>query len=260
MDFGLTGKTAVVAAASRGLGYAIAHRLAAEGCVVEICSRSADAISEAAQRIQAETGASVVGSPVDVADGEALPTWIGEAAERLGGVDIAIPNGGGPPASDFTSTMPADWDSAYALTLRSALMFAHSVHPHLQTSHGSMLFLTSTSVLEPNSNIALSGIFRAGVQTLAKTLAGEWAPEIRVNHLVPGRIATERVESLDRRIADREGIAPEAARALAEGSIPLGRYGEPSDFASAAAFLVSPAAAYITGATLVVDGGALRTV
>lgn len=250
----------MVAAASDGLGRAIAVALANEGCVVEICSRSSERVSEAAQEIAAETGAQVTGYQVDVSDADAVRSWVDAAAGRNDGLDIVIPNGGGPPAGAFGGTEPQDWDAAYRLTLKSALMFASASHPHI-ASGGSMLFLTSTSSKEPIPAISLSGVFRSGVATLAKTLSLEWARDgIRVNHLIPGRIATARVEHLDTVAARTSNESLEAVRAASEASIPLGRYGEPSEFAAAAAFLVSPAASYITGATLQVDGGSLRSV
>ena len=153
-----------------------------------------------------------------------------------------------------------EWDAGYALTLRSAMAFAHAAKPYLG-ENGSMLFLTSSSVKEPIATLALSNIFRAGVAALAKTLASEWAGEgIRVNQLIPGRIATERLDELDAYTADEGDTTIEQVRTRMRSAIPLGRYGVPEEFANAAVFLVSPAASFITGATLVVDGGALRSI
>lgn len=253
---GLGGKRALVAAASRGLGFAIAEELTHAGCLVEICSRDQATIDRAARQI----GGEVRGSAVDVTDESAVREWVAAATDRMGGLDIVVPNAGGPPASDFSSTGPEDWDSAYRLTLRSAMVFADASHDALADGGGALLYLTSSSAKEPIPQIALSGIFRAGVATLAKTLATEWAVDgIRVNHLIPGRIATERVEELDALIAERRGVAVEQVKREIEMSIPAGRYGAPHEFAKAAAFLVSPAASYITGATLQVDGGAMSS-
>jgi 3-oxoacyl-[acyl-carrier protein] reductase len=231
-----------------------------EGCVVEISSRSLENAEATARSIGTEAGTTVTGRKVDVADGDAVQAWIDDAAVRMGGLDIVIPNAGGPPSAFFDVTAPEDWDRAYALTLRSAMMFAHAARPHLH--HGAaMLYLTSTSVREPIGALAMSTVFRAGVASLAKLLANDWAGEgIRVNHLIPGRIATERLDELDGAAAVRTGSTAEAVRAGNERAIPLGRYGEPDEFAAAATFLVSPAASYITGATLQADGGALHTV
>lgn len=260
MDLGLTGRHALVAAASRGLGAAIARALAAEGCTVEISSRSFDRAQATADAIRSDTGGTVTAAEVDVADSQAIRSWLDDAANRFGGLDIVIPNAGGPPAARFDDTSEGDWDRAYALTLRSAMAFASGSRPHL--SDGSaVLYMTSMSVRQPISALALSGVFRAGVAALTKTLADDWAPHgIRVNHLIPGRIATERVRELDQGAAEQKGVQVSAVRRESEHAIPLGRYGEPDEFAAAAAFLVSPAASYITGATLQVDGGSLRSI
>lgn len=260
MDLGLQGKSALVAAASQGLGAAIARQLAAEGCVVEICSRSSDRAEATAAVIASETGGTAVGVGVDVSDATAIRRWVDEAAKRHGGLDIVVPNAGGPSQARFDDTSEADWDRAYALLLRSAMAFASAAKPHMQ-SGGAMLYLTSGSVKEPNSILSMSTIFRAGVASLAKTLAADWAADgIRVNHLIPGRIATERLDELDGGAAERRGTTVQEVRDANAVAIPLGRYGLPNEFADAATFLVSPRASYITGATLQVDGGALKGV
>ena len=260
MDLQLTGKHAVVAAASRGLGAAIAASLAAEGCIVEISSRSLANSQDTASQIAGHTGATVTAAEVDVTDADAVRGWIDDAALRFGGLDIVIPNAGGPPAATFDETDPHDWDEAYRLTLRSAMSFARSAKPHLGEG-AAMLYLTSGSVREPIAPLAMSNIFRAGVAALAKTLANEWAGDgVRVNQLIPGRIATERLDELDAAVGDRTGRSATQVRDSNEAAIPLARYGDPGEFAAAATFLVSPAASYITGATLQVDGGALRSV
>ncbi len=260
MDLGLEGKVALVAAASRGLGAAIARILAEEGCIVEICSRSLDRVTHTAEVISSNTGQTVVGSVVDVTDADAIEDWIDAAAKRQGGLDIVIPNAGGPRAGSFADTNPADWDAGYALTLRSAMAFARAAKPHFGPD-AAMLYLTSSSVKEPIAALALSNVFRAGVAALAKTLASEWAADgIRVNQLIPGRIATERLDELDAYVAKKQGASVEQVRSRIEAGIPIGRYGDPEEFANAAVFLVSPAASFITGATLAVDGGALRSI
>jgi 3-oxoacyl-[acyl-carrier protein] reductase len=258
VDLGLSGKRALVAAASDGLGFAIARALAAEGCRVGICSRDRGRIDSAAASISAETGAEVVPSVCDVADPGSATAWVDEAARRWGGLDVLVPNAGGPPPGWFGETEPADWDAAYRLTLRSAMETARAARPHLGRG-SAVVFMTSVPVRQPLGILALSTIFRAGVSVLAKLLADEWAADgIRVNHLIPGRIATTRLIELDEDEALRRGATSGEVRAGLERSIPLGRYGDPGELAAAVVFLVSEAASYVTGATLQVDGGMMR--
>jgi 3-oxoacyl-[acyl-carrier protein] reductase len=260
MNLGLDGKRAAVAAASSGLGFAIAAALANEGCRVAICSRDSGRVNAAARAISDAASLDVHASVCDVSVPGASTEWIDSVAARWGGLDILVPNAGGPPPGRFAELAPEQWDAAYRLTLRSALEAARAARPHLQPG-SAVLFSTSASVREPVGTLALSTVFRAGVAALAKTLADEWASDrIRVNHLIPGRIATERVAALDEDAAQRRGVTVEDIRAGFERVIPLSRYGHPDEFASAAVFLLSDAAAYITGATLQVDGGMLRQI
>lgn len=260
MHLGLAGKRAAVAAASTGLGYAIAGALAAEGCRVAICSRDPKRVEAAGRAISHASGAAVHAAVCDVSVPGEAAEWIETVATRWGGLDILVPNAGGPPPGRFSESSPDQWDEAYRLTLRSALEAAGAAHPHLQRG-SAVLFSTSASVREPVGTLVLSTVFRAGVAALAKALADEWATDgIRVNHLIPGRIATERVASLDEDAAGRRGVTVQEVRAGFEGVIPLGRYGRPDEFASAAVFLLSDAASYITGASLQVDGGMLRRI
>ncbi len=249
-----------MAASSGGLGFAVARALAAEGARVAVCSRDGGRIEAAAARIREETDAEVVTSVVDVTVPWATGAWLEELAERWEGLDVVVPNAGGPPPGTFADVSPADWDAAYRLTLRSALEAARAARPHLGRG-SAVLFMTSGSVRQPAGTLVLSTVFRAGVAALAKALADEWAEAgIRVNHLIPGRIATQRVAQLDADAATRTGRSLGEVRAGFEAAIPLGRYGEPDEFAAAAVFLVSDAASYITGATLAVDGGVLRSI
>ncbi|MGI9586347.1 MAG: SDR family oxidoreductase [Acidimicrobiia bacterium] len=260
MELGLRGKRAVVAAASKGLGFAIADSLAAEGCAISICSRDEDRINDAANRIREAHGAEVHASVVDIAEGDQITEWIDASAHRWGGIDLVVANGGGPRAASFGELDQDDWDRSYQLVLRSALTIATAAKPHLGPG-ASVLYNTSVSVREPLRALALSTVFRAGVTALSKLLADEWARDgIRVNHLIPGRILTDRVIDLDGYLADVRGVSVEDVQAAYSESIPLGRYGSPDEYAAAAVFLLSDAASYITGASLQVDGGVLRAI
>jgi 3-oxoacyl-[acyl-carrier protein] reductase len=260
MDLGLKGKVAMVAAASQGLGFAIAKVLAAEGAHVSIAARNQQTISAAADRIAETTGALAMATRVDVTDTAAIEAWHRATVDRFGGVDILVTNSGGPPAGAASGFDDAAWQSAFELLLLSAVRTVRVVRPSLEArGGGSILMLTSLSVKNPIANLGLSNVVRAAVAALAKTMADEFAAKgIRVNQLVPGRISTERIAYLDDANAKRLGIPVEEQRKRSIATIPMGRYGEPEEFARAAAFLVSGAASYITGATLQVDGGAIR--
>ncbi|MCJ7725401.1 MAG: SDR family oxidoreductase [Acidimicrobiia bacterium] len=259
MDLHLDGRRALVAAASDGLGYAIAAALAVEGCRLAICSRDRDRIDAAAARIRESTGAEVHASVCEMAEPGGASGWVAEAAAGLGGIDLLVANAGGPPPGRIDAVGPEQWDAAYRLTLRSALETSQAARPHLARG-ASVLFMTSTSAKQPLGVLSMSTVFRAGVAALAKLLSDEWAADgIRVNHLIPGRIATSRLISLDEDASRRTGKTVDEVQAGFEATIPLGRYGDPGEFAAAAVFLLSGAASYITGATLQVDGGMIRT-
>jgi 3-oxoacyl-[acyl-carrier protein] reductase len=262
MDLGLKGKVAMVAAASQGLGFAIARVLAAEGARVSMAARKQDTIDAAADRIAEATGAEVMAVEADVSGAAAIEAWHKATVERFGGVDILVTNSGGPPAGAASGFDDAAWLSAFELLLMSAVRTVRAVRPSLEArGGGSILMLTSLSVKNPIANLGLSNVLRAAVAALAKTFADEFAAKgIRVNQLVPGRISTERIVYLDDANARRLGITAEEQRKRSIATIPMGRYGEPEEFARAAAFLVSDAASYITGASLQVDGGAIRCV
>jgi len=248
----------MVSAASQGLGFAIAEALAKEGALVSIAARKRESIDAAAARIGGGTLACVA----DVTQPDSIEAWRQATVDRFGGVDLLVTNSGGPPAGLASGFDDAAWQSAFELLLLSVVRTVRIVRPAMETrGGGSILMLTSLSVKNPIANLGLSNVIRAAVSALAKTLADEFAAKrIRVNQLVPGRIATERLAYLDEANAKKAGISADEQRKKSIATIPMGRYGEPEEFARAAAFLLSDAASYITGATLQVDGGAIRSV
>ncbi|HXT72008.1 MAG TPA: SDR family oxidoreductase [Vicinamibacterales bacterium] len=262
MDLGLKGKVAMVAGASRGLGYAVARGLAAEGVSVSIASRAPQAIEDAACRITAETGSTALATPLDVRSVESIGAWHERTASKFGGVDLLFVNAGGPPAGMALSFDDAAWQGAFELLVLSAIRMVRLAVPSMKTRGGGAIVVsTSSAVKEPIPNLALSNIVRSSVSAMSKTLANELAADgIRVNHLLPGRIATDRIIELDTIRGKASGASADDVRATYSKTIPLGRYGEPSEFANAAVFLFSDAARYITGASLQVDGGLIRSV
>lgn len=262
MDLHLKGKVALIAGASKGLGYAVAHALAKEGASVSIASRDERAISAAAARIERETGAQLLAMPVDVRSGDAIQWWTAATVDRFGGVDALMTNSGGPPTGAALSFNDAAWQDAAELLLFSTLRMVRAAVPLMQArGGGAILVSTSSSVKEPIQNLGLSTVLRASVSALAKTLALELAPmKIRVNQIIPGRIDTDRVRQLDEGNAKKFGLSVEDAKAKSVAAIPMGRYGEGEEFGRVGAFLLSDAASYMTGATVQVDGGMIRSV
>jgi 3-oxoacyl-[acyl-carrier protein] reductase len=262
MDLGLKGKVAMVAGASRGLGYGVALGLAREGARVSISSRNADSIADAARRIGAETGADAFATSVDVRSGESIKAWFDATVQKFGGVDLLYVNAGGPPAGTTLSFDDEVWKTTFDLLVLSAVRMVRLAAPSMKTRGGGAIVVsTSTSVKEPIPNLALSNIVRASTAALSKTLSTELANDgIRVNHLLPGRILTDRIRELDTIRGKATGSSAEDVQATYAKTIALGRYGEAEEFANAALFLFSNAARYITGASLQVDGGLVKSV
>lgn len=260
MDTGLKGKVAVVTAASAGLGKAVATAFADEGANVVMCSRSQERIEAAAADVR-DRGVDVLALEADVTKPEDIERLFSAAVERFGGVDVLVTNAGGPPAGTFDRFDDDDWQRAFELTLMSAVRLIRRAIPEMRArGGGSIVVMTSSSIKQPIPNLLLSNVMRAGVAALAKTLADELSGDnIRVNTLVPGRIATQRIEELDRANAERQGVDVETITRQQLANIPMGRYGDPAEFAAGAVFLASAAASYITGATLQVDGGMIRS-
>lgn len=260
MDLGLKGKTALVAAASKGLGFGVARALALEGVRVSICSRDQASVDAAIKKLSDESGAEVIGMVCDVTKAASIQAWVDAAVARWGTVDALLVNAGGPPGGLLKDFTDEQWQAAFELTLMSSVRMIRSTLPHMKNG-GSILTITSSSTREPIERLGLSTVMRSGVAGMVKTLADELANDgIRVNNLIPGRIDTERVAQLDQATAKRQGVSFEDARAQSISKIPLKRLGTADEFGVAAAYLLSPAAAYITGASLRVDGGAMRSI
>jgi 3-oxoacyl-[acyl-carrier protein] reductase len=260
MDLGLKNKTALVTGSSRGLGYAVALTLAKEGCRVAINGRDEAKIKAIAEKISAETGTRVVGLAGDVADPSIPERLVGETVSAFGGLDILITNAGGPPAGAFESFDEATWQKAVDTSFMSHVRLIRAALPHLRKSSApSVLTMTSYTVKQPLSNLVLSNSVRAATMGLTKSLALDLGKEgIRFNSILPGWTMTERVQELMAFRAKNNNSTVEDEIAKQTSEIPLGRMGVPQEFASAAVFLVSPAASYIHGVALAVDGCVIK--
>lgn len=260
MDLGLTDKVALVTASSSGLGRGVALAFAREGARVVMCSRDEHAIEEAAGEARGY-GGEVLALRADLTNPDDITRLVDQTVDHFGGIDVLVTNAGGPPAGTFDRFDDDDWQAAFELTLMSAVRLIRAALPSMKSrGGGTIIAMTSSSIKQPIPNLLLSNVMRAGVAGLAKTLADEVAGDnIRVNTIVPGRIATQRIEQLDQANAERQGVDVELIREQQLRSIPMQRYGEVEEFADAAVFLASRNASYITGATLQIDGGLIRS-
>jgi 3-oxoacyl-[acyl-carrier protein] reductase len=261
MDLGLKNKVALVAAASRGLGRAVAQELAAEGASLLLCARDARTLTETAAAIAASSKAHVLAVPADVTSVDDIKRVVAAGQDRFGGIDILITNAGGPPAGSFEQLTREQWEAATRLTLFSAIELTREVLPGMREKKwGRILNITSIAVKQPVENLMLSNSMRAGLTGFARTLANEVAAAgITVNNILPGYTRTERLEELARMMAEKQGISAADFRGKWEKEIPMGRLAEPREFAALAAFLVSERASYITGTSIPVDGGWIRS-
>ena len=250
MDLGLDGRVFIITGASRGLGRAVAEALVAEGARVVLSGRNAEQASKAA----GELGRDAVGIGADNADPQTPERLIIAAHEHFGRLDGAVLSVGGPPAGSVVDTPDEDWQAGFDSVFLGAIRLARTIGVALDDG-GSIILVLSTSVRSPIGGLAISNGLRPGLAMVTKQLADELGPHgIRINGLLPGRIDTARVRELDGLEGD-----PDEGRSRRVAGIPLHRYGHPSEFAKVATFLVSPAASYVTGTMVAVDGGALRS-
>lgn len=260
MDLGLRGARVLVTAASSGLGAATARAFSLEGAQVVINSRTLEKLQDTASKIVQETGNPVFTMVADVTDAEAIRRLVTNAAETLGGLDVLVTNAGGPPAGTFDNFSIEDWRKALDLNLVSTISLIQAALPFLrQSQRAAILTITSMSAKQPIDNLILSNTVRPAVLGLTKSLSLELGPQgIRVNSILPGTIDTERIKTLMEARARANNTTPEEEKEKSAQSTPLRRIGRPEEFANAAVFLCSPAARFITGVMLPVDGGAIR--
>jgi 3-oxoacyl-[acyl-carrier protein] reductase len=261
MDLGLRGKNALVVASSQGLGKAIAAELAKEGANVMLVGRRADKLANVQKELAAFSSGKIAFTVTDITKKEDIEQLVSKTVSEFGGIEILVNNAGGPPAGTFSEMSDEDWQQSFELNLLSYIRVIRESLPYLKKQGGRIINITSSSIKEPIPGLILSNTFRIALVGLAKTLSEELAPDsILINTLGPGRIATDRVAHLDQIKADKNGISIEEMENKLRKNIPLGRYGEPEEFAKMAVFLLSEANTYITGQSFLIDGGASRAI
>ena len=257
MDTGLKNRVAIVAASSQGIGRATAEAFAAEGCRLAMCARNREALQTAAEKIQKQNNAEVLAEPLDVTDASAVHRFVETVVNRFGGVDICVTNAGGPPAKGFLAASLDDWRNAVELNFLSTVYFAREVIPHMQRkSWGRIVTITSITTKQPVADLVLSNAVRAAVVGLVKSLANEFGKDgILVNNVGPGYTATDRLKDLAKSRSVAMGKSEDEIFQGWAVEAPLKRLGEPREVAEAIVWLASERASYITGQTILVDGG-----
>lgn len=260
MDLQLRDKVILVSGGSDGIGFGIAKTLAEEGATVVLGARGLEKLEQAAAELQ-KISPSVLAQTLDVTDPSSIAAWVNFAVENCRHIDGVVINAGGPPAGRFQTLDDKAWEQGFNLILMNAVRLIRGCLPHLQQREASSIVaITSTSVKEPIDDLLLSTVFRSGVNALLKSLARDLASHnIRVNNVVPGRFATERIMELNELVAKRTGRPMDEVIKDSQADIPLGRYGTVEEIGRAVTFLLSPAASYITGEMLLVDGGLVKT-
>ena len=260
MDLGLRGKVALVAGASQGIGKAIAMGFAREGTKVSICARGEARLMETAEEIRRATGGEVLALVADMTSAEDVQRFVARSVDQFGRLDIAVTNAGGPPPGEFMKFTDADWENAFRLNFLSAVRLTREAVPHMRkVGGGRVVNISSYAVKEPIAGLVLSNAIRSGVIGLAKTLSRELAKDkILINSVCPGRIDTDRARKLNQARSERLKRPIEEINREMEAEVPLGRYGAPEETADLVLFLASERASYITGTSILIDGGLVR--
>ena len=257
MDLGLKNRSVIVAASSDGIARAAAEKFAAEGARVAMCSRDADKLNSAAKLIRERYNAQVLAEPLDVTDAAAVEEFVKHVAQEFGGVDVCVTNAGGPPAKMFFATTTEEWHRAVEMNFMSVIHFARAVLPLMQKKQwGRLVTITSVTVRQPAADLIYSNAVRAGVLGLIKSLSNEFGKDgITVNNVAPGFTATERLKQLIGKRSQDLGVSAADFEERLANEAPLKRVGRPEEVADAIVWLASERASFITGQTLLVDGG-----
>ncbi|UCG52425.1 MAG: SDR family oxidoreductase [Candidatus Latescibacterota bacterium] len=257
MDLGLKNKIAVVAAASQGLGFAVARELAREGAKVGICSRNLENVRAAADRITRETGGEVFAHVADVSARKQATGFVETVTRHFGGLDVLVTNAGGPRPGGFDDVAMEEVDRAYHLTLASAVAMMKTAIPMMREQKwGRIVNILSVTVKQPKLTLLLSNTMRTALVGFTKSVSREIAPDnVLINNVAPGYTKTERLDELAKDLSDRKGVSVSDIYREWEGDIPMGRLGQPEELARVVTFLCSGAASYVTGVTVQVDGG-----
>lgn len=260
MDTGLRNRVAIVAASSQGIGRATAEAFAAEGCRVAICARNQDALNTVAENLRHRHGIEVLSQALNVSDSSAVRQFVADVAQRFGSVDICVTNAGGPPAKGFLATTVEEWKKAVDLNFMSTVYFAHEVIPHMQKKKwGRIITLTSITTKQPVDNLVYSNAVRAAVVGLVKSLANEFGKDgILVNNVGPGFTATDRLKELANARSAASGRSQQEIFDSWAADSAVKRLADPKEVADAIVWLASERASYITGQTILVDGGVYR--
>jgi 3-oxoacyl-[acyl-carrier protein] reductase len=257
VDLGLKGRNVIVAAASDGIARAAAEKFAAEGARVAICSRDAKKLNAAVAQIREQSSVQVLAEPLDVTDEKAVEAFVKHVAQQFGGVDVCVTNAGGPPAKMFFATTTEEWHRALEMNFMSTIYFARAVLPWMQKNHwGRLVTITSMTVRQPVPDLIYSNAVRAGVVGFIKSLSNEFGKDgITVNNVGPGFTATERLKQLIAKRSQEAGVSPDDFEVRLGAEASLKRIGQPEEIADAIVWLASERASFITGQTLLVDGG-----